>query len=64
MLHFTSYLWRYFMKYELLQNSFPKERKKEEYPFSIEERKWAAEAIADCYKRIENGTAKRLKARD
>lgn len=42
------------MKYKLLQNSFLDERKKEEYPFSIEERKWAAEAIADCYKRIEN----------
>ena len=27
---------------------------------SIEERKWAAEAVADCYKRIENVNAKRL----
>ncbi|HED2197272.1 TPA: hypothetical protein R4X82_004383 [Citrobacter freundii] len=30
------------------------------HPFSIEERKWAAEAVADCYKRIENVNAKRL----
>lgn len=41
-----------------------KEKTKTDFSFSIEERKWAAEAVADCYKRIENGTAKRLNPKD
>lgn len=41
-----------------------KEKIKTDFSFSIEERKWAAEAVADCYKRIENGTAKRLNPKD
>lgn len=43
-------------------NTDLKEEKINKYSFSIEERKWAAEAVADCYKRIENGNAKRLKS--
>lgn len=43
-------------------NTDLKEEKINKHSFSIEERKWAAEAVADCYKRIENGNAKRLKS--
>lgn len=43
------------------KNTNLKEEKINKHSFSIEERKWAAEAVADCYKRIENGTAKLLK---
>lgn len=41
-------------------NTDLKEEKINKHSFSIEERKWAAEAVADCYKRIENVNAKRL----
>jgi hypothetical protein len=53
-----------FMNLETLYHHDLKEKKETDFSFSIEERKWAAEAVADCYKRIENGTAKKLKARD
>ena len=36
-------------------DAYLKDIKDNNHPFSIEERKWAAEAVADCYKRIENG---------
>lgn len=40
-------------------------RKKTDFSFSIEEENGRLRAVADCYKkRIENGTAKKLKARD
>ncbi|CAM6614431.1 MULTISPECIES: hypothetical protein [Bacteria] len=52
------------MNLETLYHHDLKEKKETDFSFSIEERKWAAEAVADCYKRIENGTAKKLKARD
>ena len=48
---------------EKLENTAKISSKDCNYPFSIEERKWAAEAVADCYKRIENGTVKRLKSK-
>ena len=44
-------------------DAYLKDIKDNNHPFSIEERKWAAEAVADCYKRIENGTAKRMKSK-
>ena len=50
------------MNLETLYHHDLKEKKETDFSFSIEERKWAAEAVADCYKRIENGTAKKLKA--
>lgn len=39
---------------------FEKESDTEEFPFTFEEMKWAAEASAECYKRIEKGEAKPL----
>lgn len=49
---------------DLKEKKEKKEKKDTDISFSIEERKWAAEAVADCYKRIESGTAKKLKTRD
>lgn len=52
------------MNYENLQVDDLKDKERDESSFTSEERKWAAEAVADCYKRIENGTANKLKLKD
>jgi hypothetical protein len=52
------------VKSELLYRDIYEEKEQEQYPFTIEEMKFAAEAVADCYKRIESGTAKILKKKD
>lgn len=52
------------MNYENLQVEDLKDKERDESSFTSEERKWASEAVADCYKRIENGTANKLKLKD
>lgn len=50
----------------LLNNTLELHQKEQEdvFSFSIDEMKWAAEATAECYKRIESGEANFLKLKE